>query len=112
MSRSKLFVLPSEREGFSIATLEAQACGVPAIVARPTCNEVFGTSDFVKEGYNGEYYAVGNVVELSEVIHELLTNTGKIELYSNNAKSTAEHYDWDFIARDFEKSLRQRLNFD
>jgi glycosyltransferase involved in cell wall biosynthesis len=39
MKASKIFILPSEREGFSLVTLEAIACGIPVItVARPLNN--------------------------------------------------------------------------
>lgn len=38
MKASKVFVLPSEREGFSIATLEAIACGLPVITVDQPLN--------------------------------------------------------------------------
>ena len=47
---SRVFVMPSEREGFGIAVLEAVACGVPVIVVRHADN---ASVELVEEGVNG-----------------------------------------------------------
>lgn len=44
---SKMFVLPSEREGFPIAVIEAMMCGTPVIVSN--CGDVL---DVLKDGFN------------------------------------------------------------
>ncbi|MEX2601288.1 MAG: glycosyltransferase family 4 protein [Balneolaceae bacterium] len=47
---SDLFVLPSREEGLSNSLLEAQSCGLPAIVT-----PVSGAEDLIEEGVNGSF---------------------------------------------------------
>ena len=98
LMNSRVFVLSSEREGFSLATLEALHCGLPVIVAVPNDQEVFGVSDFVKNGFNGLYYRVGDYNDLSEKIFQLLNDKEEIRRLAENAKLTALSYDWDHMA--------------
>lgn len=92
MSDSKIFVLPSEREGFSLSTLEAVALGCIPIVSKPKFDEVFGVSHFVKNNINGLYYSVGDVYELAKVISSCLDNLDIAELLSSNAMKTSKMY--------------------
>jgi len=48
LRQAKVFVLPSQYEGISIALLEAQSAGLPAVVT-----DVGGNSEIVKSGENG-----------------------------------------------------------
>lgn len=95
LADSKIFVLPSEREGFSIATLEAMGVGLPAVVARTAFDEVFGTSEFVREDVNGIYYPVNDSIELARALDDLLGDPGRMEALSSGAKSVASTYTWD-----------------
>jgi glycosyltransferase involved in cell wall biosynthesis len=92
MGNSKIFVLPSEREGFSLSTLEAMALGCIPIVSKPKFDEVFGVSHFVKNGENGMYYSVGNVDELAQTIISCLSNLETSKLMSFKAAETSKFY--------------------
>jgi len=61
-----VFVLSSLTEGTSISLLEAQACGVPAVVT-----DVGGNGFVVQQGENGFLCAVDDVVAMAEVLCRL-----------------------------------------
>jgi glycosyltransferase involved in cell wall biosynthesis len=62
-----VFVLPSHREGFPRAPMEAAAMGVPAIVT-----DIRGCRETVEEGRNGRLVPLGDVPALAEAILALL----------------------------------------
>lgn len=99
MANSKIFVLPSEREGFSLSTLEAMALGCIPIVSKPKFDEIFGVSHFVINGENGLYYNVGNVNELAHAVSSCLDNLEIAKLMSSRAVDTARLYTIDDVTR-------------
>lgn len=107
LSRSRVFVLTSEREGFSIATLEAMGLGLPVIVSRPEQSEVFGASDFVTEGKNGLFFPVGDIYRLAEAMESLLASDDRQREYGTNAEVTSLSYDWRNVASSFASRLRK-----
>ncbi len=50
MKSARVFVLPSDREGFGLVVLEANACGLPVITVRRPDN---AAQNLVVEGKNG-----------------------------------------------------------
>lgn len=109
VSDAKIFVLPSEREGFSLSTLEAMSLGCIPIVGKPKFNEVFGVSHFVKNGENGLYYPVGNVNELALAISNCLDNLETCILISSKAVATAKLYTINEMANRIYDTLKQIL---
>lgn len=103
------FVLASEREGFSLSTLEAMACGAPAIVARPPFPEVFGTSDFVHQGRTGLYFNVGAIDDLAECMAYSLNSPKEWSDMASRTEAVASQYDWGRLVDEFELALRARL---
>lgn len=106
MANSKVFILPSEREGFSLSTLEAMGLGCIPIVSRPKYNEVFGVSHFVKNGENGMYYSVGNAYELAKVVSNCLDNPETSQLMSLRATRTANLFTYGVMARKINEVIR------
>ena len=98
LKSSKLFVLPSEREGFSIASLEAMACGVPPLLAWDP-NDPYGTLEFVRPGNNGYFFPLGSADDLAKLVSELLEDDARRRRLSQAAIETAEMYDWNRIVR-------------
>lgn len=107
LRQSRVFVLPSEREGFSLATLEAMGEGVPAIVARPTHDEVFGPADFVEDRRNGLYYPVGDPDALARQLKDVLNEAQMQSRLSEAAAETAAAYTWDSVAVRLERAIER-----
>jgi glycosyltransferase involved in cell wall biosynthesis len=99
LKSSKLFVLPSFREGFSIAALEAMASGLPVITFNIESN---AAREHVTDSVNG-FKVKPNANDLASSIMNLLTNVGLREKMSRNAKNYSSKYDWDRVIPKLEK---------
>ncbi|MCT7650812.1 glycosyltransferase [Aliarcobacter butzleri] len=75
LSRSNLFVMTSETEGFPNVLIEAMVCGLPVISS--DCKS--GPKEILENGQFGLLYTVGNIFELIDKM--------KIYLCSNNFDS-------------------------
>jgi len=86
---SKVFVLPSIREGFGIVALEANACGIPVITVNHEDN---ATKDLIRKR-NG---AVVNLdeTEIASLIEKLMYK----KLNSVDCINFAKNYDWGYAA--------------
>jgi glycosyltransferase involved in cell wall biosynthesis len=85
---SKVYVLPSHREGFGIGILEANACGVPVVTVDKPAN---AAKELVEDGKNGSVVSL-NPESLSNAIKQWLGSSR--EKYQ---KFTAP-FDWDILA--------------
>ncbi|CAB50364.1 glycosyltransferase family 4 protein [Pyrococcus abyssi] len=92
LKSSKVFVLPSKREGFGIIVLEANASGVPVITLDYPLN---ASRDLITHGYNG-FISPPNPSSLAEYI-ELSLSLGK--KFKRNCIKNARRYDWDNITQ-------------
>jgi glycosyltransferase involved in cell wall biosynthesis len=82
LSSSKVFVLLSEIEGFSIVSFEAMALGLPVITLKAKTN---GLSGYVKDGYNG-YVCSKNAAEIAVRIESLLRDDDELRKMGANAQ--------------------------
>lgn len=112
LKSSKIFVMPSEREGFSIATLEAMACGCVPIVAIPGFPELFGVSHFVRNDWNGLYFNVGEVSHLAFQIEKLLSDAEYYSKMKENALKDSKDYDWEIVLNQLKKFLKNVCHAD
>jgi glycosyltransferase involved in cell wall biosynthesis len=94
MKSSKVFILPSEREGFGIAAIEALACGLQLVTARHPRN---AASAHVLPG--GGYLAEMDAGDIATGIKMCLL-TGPDE---SVIKAYVNRHDWDQIASSLEK---------
>ena len=90
------FAMPSAREGFSLASLEALSFGIPVIAALPT-RGVDGIASIVTDGVNGLLYPVGDVSKLCMCIRKLMTNRSLRLQLSESAERASKEYQWDRI---------------
>ena len=92
MQAANLFCLPSYREGFGSAVIEAAACGVPALASR-----IYGLIDAVVEGQTGWLHEAGNLRDLTAQLNALLEDP--IQLHRRGVAARAN------AVRAFEQSL-------
>ncbi len=64
-----VFCLPSYREGFGMAIIEAAAVGIPAIATK-----IYGITDAVEDNATGFLYEPHNVAELTEIMSKMIDN--------------------------------------
>jgi len=95
LKKSKVFVLPSLREGFGMSVLEALACGVPAVVVRAPYS---AAHEIVADGVNG-IVAEPSPRSLAEAISSLLEDPAKRGLMAEAAQQAASQCDWAVIAQ-------------
>jgi glycosyltransferase involved in cell wall biosynthesis len=93
LSNSRVFVLSSRSEGMSNALMEALCFGIPSI-----STDVGASSELIDSGYDGFIVPPRNPEELSNKIHELLTNESLQKTFSERSKEKlAERYSWEKI---------------
>ena len=84
-----LFVLPSIREPFGIALLEAMASGVPVIASAAG-----GPLEYIRSGLNGVLVPPGNSRLLAQEIHRILKDRELAEVLGAAGRRTAlNHFD-------------------
>lgn len=85
---SKVFVLPSTREGFGIVVLEANACGLPVVTVNHKMN---AACDFITNAETG-FICELSEVDVAEKIVMVLNNKGKD--MERKCIESAKGYDW------------------
>jgi len=93
---SQIYVCSSLREGFSLATIEAMASGVPVIAT-----DCGGPSDIIKHGYNGLLVPVADPRAMSDAIAMILQDNGLAERLKHAAQiDVKDRYSLkDFVLR-------------
>jgi glycosyltransferase involved in cell wall biosynthesis len=95
---SKIFVLPSTREGFGITALEALACGLPVVTIDHPANAI---REIITEK-NG-FLSSLSAEDLADKIRQALTHHVEMR---DACTATAAAFDWDRIAAESEDYYR------
>jgi glycosyltransferase involved in cell wall biosynthesis len=80
-----LLVLPSEREGLPLVSLEAQACG-KAMVS----SDIAGASEIIDDGETGVLFRTGDVADLAAKVLALINDPGRCAAIGRRARTFAE----------------------
>ncbi|MFT0867457.1 glycosyltransferase [Pseudomonas sp. CAM1A] len=105
MAASDVFCIPSYREGFSSATIQAAGTGCPAIASR-----IYGLSDAVVEGHTGIFHKAGAVDEIVHALRTLYSDKDLRKLLGEQAYARAhQHFAQRLIVDEMMGFIRRRL---
>jgi N-acetyl-alpha-D-glucosaminyl L-malate synthase BshA len=82
--QTDVLLMPSEREAFGLAALEAMACGVPAVAAASG-----GIGELITDGEDGFLAPVGDADRMAAQAVALLSDSGLYRRVSTAARETA-----------------------
>lgn len=100
-----VFVLPSHREGFPRAPMEASAMKVPCVVT-----DIRGSREAVEHGRNGLLVPLGDVQALADAIIRLLTDREKARRMGDEGRRMAlERFDERLVFEKVKAEYARRL---
>lgn len=97
LSVADLFIMPSEKESFGLAALEAMACEVPVISTRAG-----GIPELNIDGVTGFTSKIGDIEEMTKNALHILSEEN-LETFKKNALAQAKKFDIDAILPIYEK---------
>jgi glycosyltransferase involved in cell wall biosynthesis len=104
LGAADFFLFPSWYEAFSLATIEAAACGLPVVATR-----INGTEDFIQPGVNGDFVE-HDAANIAAVLRQLCAQPEHLKAMGINARKCVENnYTWDRIAQMTEDAYRSYL---
>ncbi len=104
LAAADLFLFPSWYEAFSLATIEAAACGLPVVASR-----INGTEDFITPGETGDFVK-HDAADVASVLRRLCAQPQHLKVMGENARRRVEeNYTWDRIAQMTEEAYRAYL---
>ena len=99
---ARLLVFPSTREGFGVAVLEANACGVPALVVQHPDNAAL---ELVRDGVTGIICDLAPH-PIAANIRAYLADPPLQSRMGKAARATAASYSWDAYVNKMEAALK------
>ena len=104
LSVADLFIMPSEKESFGLAALEAMACEVPVI-----SSNVGGLPELNIQGKTGFLSNVGDVADMAKNAIFILDNAN-LETFRTNALNRAKEFDSNHIVPKYLEYYQQILD--
>lgn len=89
LSASDIFCLPSKREGFGTAVIEASACNLPVI-----CSNIYGLTDAIEDQKTGLLFNLEDKKDFAKKMNMLLESKElRIQLGSAGRKRVEKYFD-------------------
>lgn len=105
LAAADVFLLPSEKESFGLAALEAMSCGVPVVAS-----DVGGVPEVVEHGVTGMLAPVGDVFTMAEHTLGLIDDRTRWLSFSRSARARVlERYRKDPAIDRYEAVYRRVL---
>ena len=101
---SDLFLLPSEKESFGLAALEAMVNAVPVI-----SSNTGGLPEVNEDGVSGFLSDVGNVDEMAKNALSILRDPEVLKQFKNQAKEVSQKFDTQAIVPMYEAVYKKAL---
>lgn len=101
---SDLFLLPSEKESFGLAALEAMSNHTPVI-----SSNTGGLPEVNENGISGFTSDVGNIEEMSSNAIHILEDDQRLEQFKNAAFANAEKFDITLVIPKYEELYERAL---
>jgi len=102
---SDLFLLPSEKESFGLAALEAMVNSVPVI-----STNTGGLPEVNVDGISGYLSEVGNVEEMGRNALEILKDAGTLNRFKQGAREQAKVYDIKKVVPIYERLYEEAIS--
>ena len=96
MKSSKIFVLPSVREGFGLVIIEANACKLPVI---SISHEMSAVRELVRDGVNGFLVNRDSPDAIADVILKLISDDALREKLAENGFEMSKKFAWSDISK-------------
>ena len=103
LSVADLFLMPSEKESFGLAALEAMACEVPVV-----SSNAGGLPELNIHGFSGYLSDVGDVNSMTKFALEILDDKN-LSTFKKNALSRAKEFELSKILPDYENYYKEIL---
>jgi glycosyltransferase involved in cell wall biosynthesis len=100
LAESRVCVCASEKEGWGLTVIEANAVGTPVVAS-----DAPGLRDSVRHGETGWLAPVGDVGAFRARIAELLRAGEAAEAMARRGEEWARRFDWDVAASEMEHAL-------
>lgn len=105
LSVSDLFIMPSEKESFGLAALEAMACEVPVV-----SSNAGGIPELNKDGYSGFVCEVGDIDDMVAKSIKILDNAN-LKKFKEGALNRAKEFDIHQILPLYEKYYERVIDY-
>jgi glycosyltransferase involved in cell wall biosynthesis len=105
IQQAAVVVNTSEKEGWGLTILEANACGVPTVAS-----DVPGLRDAVRSGETGLLVPPGDVEQLTTALVRLLTSEAERQRLAAGARAWSLQFSWEQSARQLLEVIEATCN--